>query len=222
MSEPREPRFFDPQGPLGVHRRHLPHWSQSGVWVFVTWHLADSLPAALLTPWRLQRDDWLARHPRPWTPEQASDYVRCFGVPVERWLDAGHGACVLRDPVARALVATSLHAGEPLRFHLDAYAIMPNHVHVLFAPRPGEDWTLVLKAWKGVSARRINQLRGGAGCPWHEEYWDRLIRDAEHLARVRRYIAQNPIKSHLASTDYTVWSSGEEGGHSCPSAATPS
>ena len=67
----------------------------------------------------------------------------------------------------------------------------------------------MMRAWKGTSARRINEHLGESGVVWHREYWDRLIRDEVHLARVRRYIANNPAKANLPETDYTLWSREE-------------
>jgi type I restriction enzyme R subunit len=64
----------------------------------------------------------------------------------------------------------------------------------------------LVKVWKGVSARRINQLDGTTGALWADEYWDRLIRDEVHLGRVRRYIAGNPAKAKLREGEFTVWS----------------
>ena len=215
-------RFFNLRKAIDIHRRHLPHWWQPGVSVFVTWRLADALPETLLKPWHEQRDAWLATHPRPWSAEDEAEYTRRFGHEIEHWLDAGHGACRLRDTAAREVVMESLQAGEAAkRVRLHDYAIMPNHVHVLFTPLAGPGLAALVKAWKGVSARRINQLNGASGTLWAEEYWDRLIRDEEHLDRVRRYIAANPTRAKLREGEYTVWSQTRDGekedGHSCPS-----
>jgi hypothetical protein len=40
--------FFDPEATVEIHRRKLPHWSQGAMTYFVTFHLADSLPAKQL------------------------------------------------------------------------------------------------------------------------------------------------------------------------------
>ena len=36
------PFFFDRDAEFQVHRRNLPHWTQSAVTYFVTFHLADA------------------------------------------------------------------------------------------------------------------------------------------------------------------------------------
>ncbi len=43
---------------------------------------------------------------------------------------------------------------------------------------------------------------------WHREYWDRYIRDAQHLKRAIEYIHQNPVKASLvANPEAYRWSS---------------
>ena len=60
-----------------------------------------------------------------------------------------------------------------------AYVIMPNHVHAIVRPFDEEHGDLedVLQAWKGVSARRINQAIDAGGTLWQQETFDTLIRD---------------------------------------------
>ena len=47
--------FFDPEADFQVYRRNLPHRRQAGVTYFVTFHLADSLPAQKLATLEEQR-----------------------------------------------------------------------------------------------------------------------------------------------------------------------
>jgi len=48
-------------------------------------------------------------------------------------------------------------------------------------------------AFKTVSARRINVLRGTPGWPvWQRNYYEHVIRDGDELMRAREYIATNP------------------------------
>jgi REP element-mobilizing transposase RayT len=49
-------------------------------------------------------------------------------------------------------------------------------------------------AWfKYQSTKRINRLRGAPGtCVWQRNFHDRIIRDAEALHRIRKYIRENP------------------------------
>ena len=77
-----------------------------------------------------------------------------------------------------------------------AYAIMPNHVHVLASPHvPLPQLT---KALKGYTAKRANQILALTGNPfWQEESYDHLVRNAAEGERIRLYIEQNPVRAGL-------------------------
>jgi putative transposase len=47
--------LVDPEADFQVYRRNLPHRRQAGVTYFVTFHLADSLPAQKLAALEEQR-----------------------------------------------------------------------------------------------------------------------------------------------------------------------
>src|SRR5262245_44985426 len=95
--------YFDPQQPIGELHGNLPHWRQEGVTYFVTFRLADSIPQPTLDLWIRERDDCLKRHPEPRDAQ-------------EKWLDAGHGACVLGQRGARDIVAEALPYFESARY----------------------------------------------------------------------------------------------------------
>lgn len=84
--------------------------------------------------------------------------------------------------------------GSKVEHH--AWVIMPNHLHLLFTPHL--PLGVLLKAWKGTSARLIG--RGGI---WQRNYRDTLIRDGEHFGNTVRYIRRNPVK--LAAGTFTLW-----------------
>jgi hypothetical protein len=71
-------------------RNHLPHWDAERIACFITFRLADSLPADLLSEWRNERDAWLIDHPKPWTSETESAYHKRFSTRIDQALDAGH------------------------------------------------------------------------------------------------------------------------------------
>lgn len=82
---------------------------------------------------------------------------------------------------------------------------MPNHVHVLFRPLDGNRIELIVKSWKGFSAREINRVYGTEGAVWQENYWDRLIRNERHFAKCDEYIQQNPIKAGLRNGEFVLY-----------------
>jgi REP element-mobilizing transposase RayT len=204
---PGDVRFFDPFADIRRHGMGLPHWEQPGASYFVTFRLADAVPVELREQWKEERAIWLRLHPQPWSAEAEREYHRRFSQPFDQWLDAGHGACVLREVGCReCVVATLLHSHDR-QYWLHAWVVMPNHGHVLFSLHPEASLAVEIGAWKSVSARGINRRLGRSGTLWQEDYFDRLIRDEEHFANCARYIRRNPGKAHLREGEYACFES---------------
>ncbi len=55
-------RPFDPDGPVRVYVRHLPHWRQPGATYFVTFRQDDSIPQSVLAEWVDIRSRWFEAH----------------------------------------------------------------------------------------------------------------------------------------------------------------
>ncbi len=130
---------------------------------------------------------------------------------MDRLLGAARtGPVYLRQPEIAALVVEAIHyAEEPLgRYDLHAYVVMPNHVHVLITPKT--DLPKLLRALKGITARRANQVLRRAGQPfWQEESFDHRVRTDAEFNRIARYIELNPVRAGLVSTpEQYPWSSG--------------
>jgi len=113
--QPPPSDFFNQDAPVRRYRNWLPHWRQPGKWYFVTFRLADSLAQVKLEEWAEERETWFQFHPQPWSEKVEQEYHRRFTAHFERWLDAGEGECVLRQPEAHAAVASALKffAAEP-------------------------------------------------------------------------------------------------------------
>ncbi|MEO6872950.1 MAG: class I tRNA ligase family protein [Chthoniobacterales bacterium] len=190
-------RGFDDFAEVEITRRRLPHWQQDGVTYFVTFRLADAIPADKLVGLEEERERWLSAHSEPWSAQDKRDYYERFSVPVERWLDAGYGSCVLGEPAAARVVAEALKhfAGE--RYELGAWVVMPNHVHALVTPKPGHALSAILHSWKRFSAREINRSRGKEGQLWQHESYDHIVRDDASLGRITQYIERNPENARI-------------------------
>jgi REP element-mobilizing transposase RayT len=167
-------------------RKYLPHLDAGALPQFLTWRLADSLPASLLAQWRQETADL--------EPAEAKGemYRR-----IEACLDAGHGSRLLQRPLFAAAVVDTLLHDHGSRYDLHAYVVMPTHVHALLTPRADVSLEAVIRILKGQSALKINKLRGESGRLWQPDYFDRLIRDDEHLGRAWAYIEYNPVKAGL-------------------------
>lgn len=74
---------------------------------------------------------------------------------------------------------------------------MPNHVHILIDCLDTCPLDQIIRSCKNFTAREINLRLKRAGRFWNHDYYDRLIRDDDHLARARRYIRMNPVKAGL-------------------------
>jgi len=184
--------FFDRDADVIAKRGNLPHWQQPGRTYFVTFRLADSLPAAVAERIREERLRWLRENPEPHTPQQRAQYYRLFSKQLDDKLDAGLGSCVLRQVAVRNIVRDALYYFDGERYCLHDWVIMPNHVHVLLTLMEAEDLSKVLHSIKSFSAKKINGLLGRSGQLWQKESFDHIVRSAESFERLRQYLADNP------------------------------
>ena len=197
-------RAFDPHEEARITRRRLPHWHQPGVTYFITFRLADSVPQTLLRQWWEERAIRLGFHPQPWGIDEQREYEARFIDRMHGWLDAGMGACHMRRRDMRAEVEGCLLQFDGSRYDIDAFVLMPNHVHVVIKPAPGHELLRLLQAIKGVSASRCNKLLKCKSTFWMDESYDHIVRDAKELAAFRNYIAGNPAKAALTSDQYSL------------------
>jgi predicted solute-binding protein/REP element-mobilizing transposase RayT len=195
---------FDKYADIQRTRRNLPHWEQEGATYFVTFRLADAVPAQLARQWREEVETWRKFHPEPWDEAAVTEYRKRFLQPREDWLDQGHGSCRLRDSRAAIIVANALRFFDGQRYHLDGFVVMPNHVHALVQPLPGFRLSEIVRSWKSYTARQINKIFGRSGTVWMQESFDRIVRDWDALLRYRAYIARNPKKAQLRSGEFIL------------------
>lgn len=197
--------FFNPYEEIRQTRNRLPHWQQSGATYFVTFRLGDSIPTKLLAQHRLEKEDWLAKHPRPWTSNIERRFHEIFSSRTDDWMDQGSGSCILGEVDARRIVNDSLLHFESERTVMISFVIMPNHVHAVFSLNP--EWKLeeILHSWKSFSSKEIGRLKSGTGVVWQRDYFDRLIRDDDHFRSCVRYVRKNPIKASLSPNQFTLY-----------------
>ncbi len=195
--------FFNPHAKVEVTERQLPHWNQKGVTYFITFRLADSVPQSKLRLWKLKRDEFLESHKQPLNVEDSQIFHEQFTAKIEDWLDSGMGSCLFEDDKVSELLANTLAHFDGIRYDLDEWVIMPNHVHILVAPKPTFELTKILHSWKSYSARQINKHLKREGVLWQDESFDQIVRSEEHLYRIKEYIKRNPrkagIEAHHAS-----------------------
>ncbi len=198
-------KYFNPLGEVDRHRHNLPHWQQVSVGCFVTWRLADSLPECKLTQWNEEKEIWLRLHPEPWDTAMKKEYVERFDKKINQWLDAGEGSCVLQNPAIAKIVASSLFHFNTQKYNIDAFVVMPNHVHLLFSLMHPYQLGETIRTLKGYTARMINKQLGKSGSLWQNDYWDRLVRNQVHHEKCIEYIRGNPEKAFLKHDDYILY-----------------
>ncbi|MCO6496255.1 MAG: transposase [Chitinophagaceae bacterium] len=103
----------------------------------------------------------------------------------------------MKNPVNAAVVANALTFFANQRYILDAWVIMPNHVHVLVKPINGFNLWEITHSWKSFSATKINELENREGQLWMHESHYHIVRSAEALDSIRDYIGLNPQKAGL-------------------------
>ncbi len=111
-------------------------------------------------------------------------------------VDRRIGPALESVPLA-SIVEESVWFGHSERYLIDAYVIMPDHVHLLV--KPIGEWTVsrILQGIKGFTAREINMRLNKRGPFWQDERFDHLVRnDPDWLERFD-YIYDNPVRAGL-------------------------
>jgi putative transposase len=187
--------YFEELENITIHHRNLPHWQQAGKHYFVTWRLADSLPAQLVRNWKSEAGSWLSTRRQPLSTEDEKEFHKIFSDRMESFLDEGRGECLLAVPATAKILHKTLLHFDGSRYALLAHVVMPNHVHVLFRLEEGQDLGKTIHSWKSFTAHEINKVLGRQGTLWQDEYHDRIVRSEEHLHRLVDYIVENPKKA---------------------------
>jgi type I restriction enzyme R subunit len=163
-------RFFERNEDFTIVWKHLPHWTQAATLTFITWRLADSLPAAVISEWQLERDallrdlgidpdsDWkLALKKLP--PDRRGRIQWSLFFAWDCRLDEAAGSCLLKTPEFSKIVLDSLLHFEGDRTVLTDAIIMPNHVHLIAAFRSQESMFEQCTSWKHFTATKIRRIQ---------------------------------------------------------------
>ena len=116
---------------------------------------------------------------------------------IEKYLDQGYGMALLKDERAATVVQNSLLELDGTRYHLSAWVVMPNHVHLLLTRFAAYELKDILHSLKSFTSHEVNRILQRNGQFWIEDYFDRYIRNQEHFRRTVRYIENNPVKARL-------------------------
>jgi REP element-mobilizing transposase RayT len=210
-----------------AYRRNLPHIQPPGATFFITFRLAGSLPQDAIRQWRLERQwlDHLARTNPTYLEQIRPDFERAWFKKFELLLDgASVGPVWLRDDKVAEIVAESLFHRDGKVYRLDAFSIMPNHVHTVIKPLPvgrqQQEMTecnlrnreevkyhslaTIMQSLKGYTALQANRHLGHEGEFWAHESYDHWVRDNDEWQRIIAYVLNNPLKAGLVK-DWRDW-----------------
>ena len=153
---------------------------------------------------------WKARvHELP--GEQIMEYHDRFTARWHEMLDAGHGACVLRQPALARIVRESLLHSDGDLYEMLSFVVMPNHLHLLVCFPNKQTMLDQCASWKRYMATQINRRLGRRGRLWQQDSFDHLVRHEAQYQRLRQYLSENPVKAGLKPDEH-LWCSRDAGG----------
>jgi putative transposase len=193
------------------YHRKLPHIQPKEATLFITFRLEGSLPHAIIK--QLQTDYEIEKLAATTEDDKYAADKRCF-CRFDEQLYQSAGPHYLKQPALANLVADSLHHRNKRVYRLDAFTIMSNYVHVVFAPlqeNVNADGTpnyyklsKIMQSLKRYTARECNHFFGRQGAFWQAESYDHVVRNEAEWHRIMRYVLNNPVKARLVS-EWQEW-----------------
>jgi len=116
---------------------------------------------------------------------------------------------ILTTKVVRTALREAIQqARTTLPFQIDAWVLLPDHLHCVWALPEGDAnfsarWAIIKRRVSGACAAEINTPRSDSGHKrnkrafWQRRFWEHQIRDDVDMARHLDYIHWNPVKHGL-------------------------
>ena len=81
-------------------------------------------------------------------------------------------------------------------YWINAYCIMPDHIHLLITLRPSLHLSRLISGVK-------KQIRHRVPCKfrWQRGYHDHIVREYENIVEFARYIVKNPVRAGLVTPE---------------------
>jgi putative transposase len=118
---------------------------------------------------------------------------------IDEALDHSLQGNIFSDHVCADIMQKALRYFDGDRYDLQAWCVMPNHVHVLLVTDPNVLMGRIVKSWKYSVAWRINKLQGTQGPIFAKDYFDRFVRNLKQAETAIHYVEANPVKAKLVS-----------------------
>ena len=103
----------------------------------------------------------------------------------------------LSDRAAQLFLATLFEYRDRDVFRLYEFVIMPDHIHLLLAPKPGITLERAMQFIKGGYSHRFSKETGSRMEIWERSFTNHRVRDKCDYERHRRYIHSNPVRAGL-------------------------
>jgi REP element-mobilizing transposase RayT len=211
------------------YRNNLPHITPIGATFFITFRLGDSLPQPVL--WKLKKEfnakiAALKRSGAKNLDELIYKEQKRFFGKYDKQLDENpYGSCLLKSRDYAEQVIKQMTKLDGNFYELQAYTIMPNHVHFLIdtmtqlvdennlilheLPLNFASLADTMQRVKGASAYYSNLIlkeqTGKKMLPFFQhESFDHYVRDEQEWGNIVAYILNNPVKAGLVD-DWRDW-----------------
>jgi len=97
---------------------------------------------------------------------------------------------------------------ERFRFTLYAYALMPNHVHLILEPSAGSTISRIMQSVSIAYTRYFNVHYNRVGHVFQGRFHSRLIDKDSYLLIATRYVHRNPVRAKICQrAEQYPWSS---------------
>jgi putative transposase len=199
------------------YKNNLPHFDHIGMTFFITFRLFNSIETQKATTLKEERKKAVEAINKKWSKEEQrlarNKIEQRYFAQYDGLLDhATHGDRFLMEEPCLQILKDAIHQFDGTFYRLEAYCIMPNHVHLVIDTStqiPGDqyfDTTVneykyikdIMHRIKGKSARLINLARNTTGSTvWLSENYDRYIRNESHYQYALNYTINNPVKAGL-------------------------
>ena len=169
---------------ISYHKRKLPHIQVQNMPNFITFRTHKSIDSYV----------------KKLTQQNQETKVKQYQI--DKYLDnSDKGAYFYR--LQLEIFKKILHKKDKLDYNLMAYAIMPNHIHLLIEPK--KDLAIIMKMLKGSSVKLLNESLNMSGSFWAREYYDKVLRDEKQVDKTIRYVLNNPVKANLSDAQERVF-----------------
>jgi putative transposase len=123
---------------------------------------------------------------------------------------AGRGKIFYDDGDYEAFEHVLAEARERQAMRVCAYAVMPNHFHLVLWPRKDGDLSAFMKWLTLTHSQRWHAFRHktGSGALYQGRFRSFPVREDEHFLKVCRYVERNPLRAKLVErAQEWAWSS---------------